>query len=84
MVENGTTLTGTSTNKLITIAAGATVTLKGVNISHSSNYGIDCLGDATIILADGTTNTLSAAGSLSTLHVKYNSTLTIQGKGTLT
>ena len=47
----------------ISIAAGATVTLNGVNISGThvdddahKHAGITCLGDATIILADGTTN----------------------------
>ena len=40
--------------KSITIGAGATVTLNGLNITK----GIECLGDATIILADGSTNTV--------------------------
>ena len=44
----------TSVPKSITIGAGATVTLNGINIAK----GIECLGDATIILADGSTNTV--------------------------
>ena len=44
----------TSVPKSITIGAGATVTLNGLNITK----GIECLGDATIILADGSTNTV--------------------------
>ncbi|WP_051523233.1 Ig-like domain-containing protein [Prevotella sp. MA2016] len=44
----------TSVSKSITIEAGATVTLNGINITN----GIKCLGDATIILADGSTNTV--------------------------
>ena len=48
----------------ISVADGATVTLAGMNISGvegtSPNYnywaGITCLGDATIVLADGSTN----------------------------
>ena len=45
----------TSVSKSITIGAGATVTLNGINITK----GIECLGDATIILADGSTNTVN-------------------------
>ena len=44
----------TSEYKSITIGAGATVTLNGINIKE----GIVCSGDATIILADGSTNTV--------------------------
>jgi len=52
-------------NQQIFIADGATVTLKNVNINASSTWtsgeyaGITCLGDATIILKDGTTNTVN-------------------------
>jgi hypothetical protein len=47
----------------ITIADGATVTLNGVTINgvHNSSYkwaGITCEGDATIILKDGSKNTV--------------------------
>lgn len=45
----------------ITIGEGATVTLSGVTMLMNSEVPcIKCSGDATIILADGTTNTLTA------------------------
>ena len=65
IVPDGTTLTGTldgSTHPYkIVIPAGAKVTLAGVDIDgeNNENYnwaGINCEGDATIILADGKTN----------------------------
>lgn len=50
----------------VTIGDGATVTLNGVEFSmNDSKPCIKCSGDATIILADGTTNTLTATGSYS-------------------
>lgn len=64
-IPDGTTLTGTlagSRNPYkIVIPDGATVTLAGVDIDgeNNENYnwaGINCEGDATIILADGKTN----------------------------
>ena len=47
----------------ISIAAGATITLSGVIINENGEMiadqaGLTCLGDATIILADGKTNTV--------------------------
>ena len=66
-VKNGETLTGTLNGETqpykITIAAGATVTLDGVTITGKTNprykwAGITCLGDATIILKDGSKNTV--------------------------
>ena len=65
IVPDGTTLTGTlygsTTPYKIVIPAGAKVTLAGVDIygDDNENYkwaGINCEGDATIILADNTTN----------------------------
>ena len=75
--QDGDKLTG---NKKITIADGATVMLDGVNIS-SGDYCIKCLGDATIILKDGSTNTLtSTSGEYPALSIgDANTTLTIQG-----
>lgn len=50
----------------VTIGNGATVTLNGVEFSMDDlKPCIKCSGDATIILADGTTNTLTATGSYS-------------------
>ena len=72
--------TGTQTSNTITIADGATVTLYGVNIS-SSSYCIKCAGDATIILKNGSTNTLtSTSDEYPALWAgDANTTLTIQG-----
>ena len=62
--QDGDVLTGTlAGNYKISIADGATVTLDGVTINgyNSSDYkwaGITCVGDATIILKDETTNTV--------------------------
>ena len=48
-------------NSNITIGDGATVTLSGVTMFMDDEVPcIKCSGDATIILADGTTNTLTA------------------------
>lgn len=68
----------------VTIANGATVTLGGAKIeSYSSDYAaIHCLGDANIVLAGGTTNTVEAyryAG----IFVPESKTLTISGTGRL-
>lgn len=64
-IEDGYTVTGTlGANVKISIAAGATVTLDGISINAegtwtSGNYaGITCAGDATIILKDGSANTV--------------------------
>ena len=64
IAQDGETLTGKlAGNYKISIADGATVTLDGVTITgeNSSDYkwaGITCLGDATIILKDGSENTV--------------------------
>ena len=78
--QNGDVLTGETTSHKVTIAAGATVTLDGVTIS-SGDYCIKCLGDATIILKDGSTNTLtSTSEDYPALSIgDANTTLTIQG-----
>ena len=78
--QNGDVLTGVTTSYKVTIAAGATVTLDGLTIS-GSKYCIKCLGDATIILKDGSTNTLTGTGdSFPALSIgDANTTLTIQG-----
>ena len=86
-----TILTGTlSGNYKISIADGATVKLSGVTI-NGVNWatcpwaGITCLGDATIVLAEGTTNSVLG------FHHFYpgilpavGKTLTIRGAGSLT
>ena len=72
--------TGEATSNKITISDGATVTLDGVNISGIS-YCIKCLGDATIILKDGSTNTLTSTDDeYPALSIgDAGTTLTIQG-----
>ena len=95
-------ITGTgsyTTNKII-IGENATVTLSGVNIRTTTDTGsgnnpnyscIQCkdYSNATIILADGTTNTLTSTGKwCAAIQVGcgtnvYESTLTIQGSGSL-
>ncbi len=82
---------GSEIGNAITINASptttvTTVTLNGINITK----GIECLGDATIILADGSTNTVTA--SIYNAGIKIGdgatTTLTINGEtagtGTLT
>ena len=83
-------LTGTLGNNVkISIANGATVTLNNATINGENEYscqwaGLNCLGDATIILKDGTTNTVKGFNSnYPGIHVPSGSTLTIQGTGTL-
>ena len=93
-VQDGDVLIGIlSDYHKISIAAGATVTLCGATIPGRTTdeentpwAGITCLGDATIVLADGTENYVKGyncyypgiqAGTTGT-------TLTIRGTGTLT
>ena len=90
--RNGETLTGTLTHPVkISIAAGATVWLNGVTIVNNSGVeqtwaGLTCLGDATINLVDGTTNTVH--GFYKTcpgIYCPKDYTLTINGNtGSLT
>jgi len=90
-LDNGQTLTGTGgANTHITIANGAIVTLSGVTITNIANddyhlwAGISCEGNATIILAEGTTNTVKGGyGSFPGVTVQSGKTLTIRGSGTL-
>ncbi len=84
---DGKTLTGTlAGNYIISIAPGATVTLDGVTINgvNNSSYpwaGINCVGTATIILKDGTTNTVRGFyDEYPGIHVPSGSTLTIKGE----
>ena len=75
-------------NYKISIAAGATVTLDGATINSGNDAdwaGLTCLGDATIILADGTTNTIVGGldgdgySNWPGIFVPAGSTLTING-----
>ena len=93
-VKDGETLTGTlGSHVKISIADGATVTLKDVNITNlGDNFdwpGITCLGDATLVL-EGTNEVcpgIDDTGEFSNypaIYIAPGNTLTIQGDGTLT
>ena len=88
-VPDGTTLTGTLKGYLnpykIVIPAGAKVTLAGATIDLDELYcnwaGINCEGDATIILADGTTNEVNGCYiNYPGIHVAEGKTLIIKGE----
>ena len=90
---NGETLTGTlGANVKISIADGATVILKNVNITNLGDdcdwAGINCPGDATLVLEG--TNVVCAGrngggyNNYPGIWIASNKTLTIQGAGTLT
>ena len=92
--SDGETLTGTlGSNVKISIADGATVMLKDVNITNLGNNcdwpGINCLGDATLVL-EGTNEVCAGiddTGEFSNypaIYIAPGQTLTIQGAGTLT
>ena len=76
--------TGASSGYRLSVAAGATVTLSKVNLSDAS---IVCYGNNTIILADGTTNSVTDAGHIGGPAIIYEggagTTLTIKGTGSL-
>jgi len=89
VVQNGSVLTGTAPNLYLKIADGATITLDGASITSSEYYvgAIHCFGDATIILAPGSENTVRGAVAKyctgNAIYVPTNSTLTIRGSGSL-
>ena len=85
--QDGDILTGKlSGNYKISIADGAIVTLDGVTIDGEDNSdykwaGITCEGDATIILKDGSTNTVKGFYyDYPGIYVPSDKTLTIQGE----
>ncbi len=85
--QDGDILYGTlAGNYKITIAPGATVTLNVVTISGTNNSsyswaGLTCLGDATIILKDGSTNNVKGFyEDYPGIHVPAGNTLTIKGE----
>ena len=91
--KNGETLTGTLTkNVKISIADGAIVTLKNVNITNLGDdcdwAGINCPGDATLVL-EGTNKVCAGRGehrlnNYPGIWIAPNKTLTIEGVGNLT
>ena len=97
VAQDGDILTGTLASGVkykISIADGATVTLDGVNITNlgkNCNWaGINCPGDATIILKDGSTNTVCAGrdsddfNNYPGIWIAPDKKLTIKGGGKLT
>ena len=67
----------------LTLNEGSTATLDGLTLqSPSDACGIDCQGNATINLKDGTTNTIEGAIAQAVV-VASGKTLTITGTGTL-
>ena len=90
VAQDGDVLTGTlGDNVKISIATGATVTLDNAVIEgyNSDDYmwaGITCVGDATIILKDGTENSVKGFfQQYPGIFVPEGKTLTIQGTGSL-
>lgn len=87
--QNGDVLTGTlGTNVKISIADGATVTLNNVTINgnNSSSYywaGINCEGDAVIVLT-GNNTVKGFYQNYPAIHIAEGKTLTIRGDGSLT
>ena len=87
-VEDGMIITGTlGGNYKVSIAAGATVTLRDITISgeDSSDYvwaGLTCLGDATFIL-EGVNNVTGFHSNCPGVFVPTGKTLWIRGEGTL-
>ena len=87
VAQDGDMLTGKLANNVkISIADGATVTLSDANINGDAGWlsnehaGLTCEGDATIILADGTTNTvLGFHQKCSGIYIPSGKTLTIKG-----
>lgn len=89
--KDGDVLTGTLDTEnhpvMISIADGATVTLSGVTINGVNNNdygwaGINCLGDATIVLRDN--NIVKGFNQhFPGIHIPAGKTLTIQGDGSL-
>jgi len=85
---DGDVLTGTLANNVyVNIADGATVRLNGVSINADGKWttgyhgGLDCNGNATIILMDGTTNTVKGFyENYPGIYVPENKTLTIKGE----
>ena len=89
--QDGDILTGTATSEQIhiTVASGATITLKDATITSIPNddshkwAGITPLGDATVIL-EGTNTVKGGRNIYPGLFAATNATLTIKGTGSLT
>ncbi|GHU89984.1 hypothetical protein FACS1894202_09060 [Clostridia bacterium] len=83
------TVTGANASeRRLTVAANAAanITLNGVTItglSTSSPLLLNNGANVTLVLADGTTNTLTGGGYYAGIHAPNGTTLTIEGTGTL-
>lgn len=94
VARSGETLTGTlNGNYKISIAPGATVVLRDVNITRLGTgagwAGINCAGDAVIVLEGKSTvcggfDTATGFNKYPGIHVPENKTLIIRGEGSLT
>ena len=83
-LRNGQILTGTGgSGTSVTIADGATITLRDVNMNTGGSSPIKCAGDATIIL-EGTNRVGNWNQSPGIQASPSNTTLTISGSGSLT
>lgn len=85
IAQDGDVLTGT-TGYSVRIAADATITLSNVTITNWRNSPIQCLGNATINIEDGTVNTLKESDEDSESYARpalafgpSGTTLTING-----
>ena len=70
------TVTGSNANSVLTIGAGATVTLEDATLKQ-----IVTEGDATLILSG--TNTQNTVFTGAAIHIADDATLTIDGTGSL-
>ena len=89
-LQDGDMATGTLGSIVrVSVASGATVTLSGATINGTNSGwryawgGLHCKGNATVVLADGTTNTLRGSYDYPGIYIPEGNTLTIQGTGTL-
>ena len=93
-IFNGYTVTGSGgTYTHVSIADGATVTLDGITLNGKDWAitpwaGITCLGDATLVLAEGTINNIATGNNwyyykYPAISIPAGKTLTIRGKGTV-
>ncbi len=74
---------GTGSGTQLILQNGSEATLDGLTLENGSDCGIDCKGNATINLKDGTTNAITST-TAQALFVADGKTLNITGTGTLT
>lgn len=81
VAQDGDVLTG-ETRETLYIEDGATVTFNNLTVS-TSGWGVVCRGNACIILAEGTMNTVKANQTAVSTAINSGNTLTIKGTGSL-